>query len=111
MSQTAEMWEKPFKWRAGPHRLCLYVAGSSPRSLRAVQNVRRLCESELAGSYNLEIIDIYKQPRRATDDQVVAIPTLIKQAPGVVRRLIGDLSNFALLRQELGLLGDGLAKG
>jgi circadian clock protein KaiB len=83
--------------------LRLYVAGSSPRSLRAVQNVRRVCESELAGRYSLEVVDIYKEPRRAADDQIVAIPTLIKHAPGLVRRMIGDLSQTAVLRQGLGL--------
>jgi circadian clock protein KaiB len=87
----------------GPHQLRLYVAGSGPRSLRAVQNIRRICESELAGRYNLEVVDIYKEPRRATEDQIVAIPTLIKEAPGLVRRMIGDLSQTALLRQGLGI--------
>ncbi len=89
--------------RGGPHKLRLYVAGSSPRSLRAIQNVKRVCESELPGRYNLEVVDIYKEPRRATEDQVVAIPTLIKQAPGLVRRMIGDLSETSLLRQGLGI--------
>jgi circadian clock protein KaiB len=79
------------------------VAGSSPRSLRAVHNVRRVCESELAGQYQLEVVDIYKYPRRAAEDQVVAIPTLIKDAPGMVRRMIGDMSETVLLRQGLGL--------
>jgi len=92
-----------FHWRTGPHRLRLYIAGSSPRSLRAVQNVKRICESELSGSYNLEVVDIYKEPRRAAEDQIVAIPTLIKQAPGVLRRMIGDMSETALLRQGLGI--------
>jgi circadian clock protein KaiB len=91
------------RWRTGPHQLRLYVAGSGPRSLRAVQNIRRVCESELAGRYSLEVVDIYKEPRRAAEDQIVAIPTLIKQAPGLVRRMIGDLSQTALLRQGLGL--------
>lgn len=89
--------------RGGPHQLRLYVAGSSPRSLRAIQNLKRVCESELSGRYNLEVVDIYKQPRRATEDQVVAIPTLIKQAPGMIRRMIGDLSETALLRHGLGI--------
>jgi circadian clock protein KaiB len=83
--------------------LRLYVAGSSPRSLRAVQNVKHICESELAGRYKLEVVDIYEQPRRAADDQIVAIPTLIKEAPGLVRRMIGDMSETVLLRQSLGL--------
>ena len=81
----------------------MYVAGSSPRSLRAIQNLKRLCESELPGRYNLEVVDIYKEPRRAAIDQVVAIPTLIKEAPGLVRRMIGDLSETALLRHGLGI--------
>jgi len=95
--------------RTGPHELRLYVAGSSPRSLRAVQNVKRICEAELAGKYRLEVVDIYQEPRRATVDQVVAIPTLIKQAPGVMRRLIGDLSDTSVLRKGLGLLEAGPA--
>ena len=89
--------------RSGPHRLRLYVAGSAARSLRAIDNVRRVCEAELAGRYRLEVVDIYKQPRRAAEDQVVAIPTLIKEAPGLVRRMIGDMSETSLLRQGLGL--------
>ena len=89
--------------RRGPHQLRLYVAGSSPRSLRAIQNLKRLCESELPGRYNLEVVDIYKEPRRAAIDQVVAIPTLIKEAPCLVRRMIGDLSETALLRHGLGI--------
>jgi circadian clock protein KaiB len=91
------------KWRNGWHKLRLYVAGSSPRSLRAVQNIRRLCETELAGHYTLEVIDIYREPHRASEDQIVAIPTLIKFAPGMVRHLVGDLSRTAVLRHELGL--------
>lgn len=86
-----------------PHRLRLYVAGSGLRSMRAIQNVKRVCENELAGHYSLEVIDIYKEPLRATEDQIVAIPTLVKEAPGLVRRMIGDLSETALLRQGLGL--------
>ncbi|HEV8415630.1 MAG TPA: circadian clock KaiB family protein [Bryobacteraceae bacterium] len=89
--------------RSGPHRLRLYVAGSAARSLRAIDNVRRMCEAELSGRYRLEVVDIYKQPRRASEDQVVAIPTLIKEAPGLVRRMIGDMSETSLLRQGLGL--------
>jgi len=85
------------------HLLRLYVAGTTPRSMRAVQSIKRICESELAGSYDLEVIDVYKQPGRAVEDQIVAIPTLIKQAPGMVRRLIGDLSQEAKVLMGLGL--------
>jgi len=71
--------------------------------------VKRICEAELAGKYHLEVVDIYQEPRRATEDQVIAIPTLIKQAPGVIRRLIGDLSDTSVLRKGLGLLDPGPA--
>ena len=86
------------------HELRLYVAGTTPRSLRAVQNIKRICDNELAGRYDLEIVDVYRQPKRAAEDQVVAIPTLIKQAPGKIMRLIGDLSQEARVRSGLGLL-------
>ena len=103
MPGTGSIASSIFNWGIGTHRLRLYVAGSSPRSLRAVQDVKRVCESKLAGRYNLEVVDIYQEPRRAAEDRIVAIPTLIKQAPGLVRRMIGDLSEAALLRQGLDL--------
>ena len=87
------------------HKLRLYVAGTNPRSLRAVQNIKRVCERELNGQYQLEVVDIYKEPARAVEDQIVAIPTLIKRAPGAVRRLIGDLSELAAVRRGLELQG------
>lgn len=86
-----------------PHVLRLYVAGSGVRSLQAVQNLKRLCEKELAGHYNLEVVDIYQEPRRAASDQIVAVPTLIKEAPGAVSRMIGDLSRTAVVRAGLGI--------
>jgi circadian clock protein KaiB len=81
------------------------VAGSAPRSLRAIQNLKHICENELRGRYQLEVVDIYKEPRRAMEDHIIAIPTLIKQAPGAVRRLIGDLSEIAAVRRGLELHG------
>lgn len=86
-----------------PHRLRLYVAGSNVRSIRAVQNLKKVCEAELPGRYTLEVVDIYKNPRRAVEDRIVAIPTLIKEAPGIVTRMIGDLSKLAVVRHGLGL--------
>jgi circadian clock protein KaiB len=88
----------------GHHQLRLYVAGTTPRSLRAVQNVKRICEAELCDRYQLEIVDVYKEPSRLAQDQVVAIPTLIKFAPGEMKRLIGDLSQEAQVRKGLGLV-------
>jgi circadian clock protein KaiB len=86
------------------HELRLYVAGTTPRSLRAVQNIKRICDAELQNHYRLEVVDVYKEPGRLAEDQVVAIPTLIKFAPGDVKRLIGDLSQEAQVRKGLGLI-------
>lgn len=71
----------------------LYVSGSSTRSLRAVYNLRKLCEEYLKDDYDLEVIDIYKDPDAAREAQIIAAPTLVKQLPQPLRRFIGDLSN------------------
>ena len=73
--------------------LRLYIAGSSDRSLRAIQNAKEICEEYLAGTYELDVIDIFKQPTLAKDDQILAVPTLIKKLPAPLRRFIGDLSD------------------
>ena len=73
--------------------LRLYVTGMTPRSTRAVENVRRICEEHLHGRYDLEVIDIYQQPTLAKGEQIVAAPTLVKKLPLPLRRVIGDLSN------------------
>ena len=76
-----------------PYVLRLYVTGLTPRSTRAIENVRAICEAHLQGRYELEVIDIYQQPVLAKGEQIVAAPTLIKQLPAPLRRIIGDLSN------------------
>ncbi|MBA3459558.1 MAG: circadian clock protein KaiB [Deltaproteobacteria bacterium] len=73
--------------------LRLYIAGSSARSMRAIENARQICDEYLAGSYELDVIDIFKQPALAKDDQILAVPTLIKKLPLPLRRFIGDLSD------------------
>ena len=73
--------------------LRLYVAGTSERSARAIQNARQICEAHLADRYELEVIDIFQQPHRAKDDQILAVPTLIKRLPAPLKRFIGDLSD------------------
>jgi circadian clock protein KaiB len=75
------------------YALRLYVTGLTPRSSRAIASLRALCEEHLAGRYDLEIIDLYQQPERARQAQVFAAPTLVKELPLPVRRLIGDLSD------------------
>ncbi len=73
--------------------LRLFVTGTTPRSARAIQNIRAICEQELHGRYALEVIDIYQHPEYAKPEQVVVIPTVVKSLPLPVRRLIGDLSD------------------
>jgi len=78
----------------GKYILRLYVAGASDRSRQAVLRARQLCETELKGNVELTVIDVYQQPILARDGQIVATPTLVKELPRPVRRLIGNLSNF-----------------
>jgi circadian clock protein KaiB len=71
----------------------LYVAGQTPKSLRALANLKQICEEHLAGKYHIEIIDLLENPQLASTDQILAIPTLIRKLPEPVRKIIGDLSN------------------
>ncbi len=73
--------------------LRLYVTGTTGRSVRAIENVRRICDEHLAGHYELEVVDIYKNLPLARGDQIIAAPTLIKRLPAPLRRLIGDMSD------------------
>jgi circadian clock protein KaiB len=73
--------------------LRLYVTGQTPRSLQAIQNIRQICETHLNGRYDLEVIDIYKQPSLAKGERVIAAPTLVKSLPAPIRRFVGDLSD------------------
>ena len=70
----------------------LYVAGQSTRSLAAIANLRRICDSHMAGRCTIEVIDLMRNPELAKDDQIVAIPTLVRKLPEPARRIIGDLS-------------------
>lgn len=73
--------------------LRLYVAGQSPKSLRAFANLKDLCEKHLAGRYEIEIIDLVENPARAQADDILAVPTLVRHLPAPLRKIIGDLSN------------------
>jgi circadian clock protein KaiB len=74
-------------------QLRLYVAGQTPKSLRAFDNLKRICEEHLPGQYNIEVIDLIKQPKLGREDQIMAIPTVVRRLPPPLRKLIGDLSN------------------
>ena len=86
--------------------LRLYITGLTPRSSRAVKNLKTVCDEYLAGRYDLEVIDIYQQPGLARGEQIIAAPTLIKKLPLPVRRIIGDLSD-----RERVLVGLDLFRG
>jgi circadian clock protein KaiB len=83
--------------------LRLYVTGLTPRSTRAIGIVRSICEEHLTGQYDLEIIDVYQQPSRISEDQIVAIPTLVKCSPQPQRLIVGDMSDRQRLLFGLGL--------
>ncbi|HTB79489.1 MAG TPA: circadian clock KaiB family protein [Opitutaceae bacterium] len=95
--------------RPGKYVLRLYVAGATDRSRQALLRVRKLCETELNGKYELEVIDIYQQPIIARDDQILATPTLVREFPRPMRRLIGNLSNTTGLFAGLDLDTKGKA--
>jgi circadian clock protein KaiB len=80
--EVAERWE-----------LRLYVAGATPKSLAALANLRKICETHLHGQYSIEVIDLQAHPELARADQIVALPTLVRKLPPPVKRIIGDLSN------------------
>lgn len=73
--------------------LRLYVAGQTPKSVRALENLKRLCEEHLPGQYSIEIVDLVVNPRLAKEDQILAIPTLVRKLPDPIRKIIGDLSD------------------
>ena len=87
----------------GRYVLQLFVAGTNPRSLRAVENLRRICERHMPGHYELRVIDIYQSPDAAQEGQVVAAPTLVKELPLPLRRVVGDLADEGHVLVALGL--------
>ena len=91
---------------ASQYVLRLFVTGTTPRSVRAISNLRRLCDERLGGKYSLEVIDIYQSPHTAKEHQIVAVPTLIKVLPLPLRRIIGDLADLERVLAGLDLLSD-----
>jgi circadian clock protein KaiB len=77
----------------GKYTLRLYITGTTNRSVKAITNLKKICEEYLEGKYDLEVIDLYKSPNLAKGDQIIAAPTLIKKLPLPFRRIIGDMSN------------------
>jgi circadian clock protein KaiB len=84
----------PKKPRSHQHwNLCLYVAGRTSESAAAFRNLKQICEEHLAGRYHIEVIDLLKNPRIGRDDQIVAVPTVVRKRPLPLRKIIGDLSD------------------
>jgi circadian clock protein KaiB len=73
--------------------LRLYVAGQTSRSIAALDNLRRLCEEHLSGRYRIEVVDLLENPQLSRDDEIVAVPTLVRMLPEPIRKIIGDLSD------------------
>ncbi len=91
VQDRAEMMPKRPKGKAWELRL--YVAGQTTKSVAAFANLKKICEEHLAGEYRIEVIDLLENPRLAHDDQIVAIPTLVRKLPEPVRKIIGDLAD------------------
>jgi circadian clock protein KaiB len=91
---TTESFEEAIRQsNEGNYVLRLFVAGMSTKSIQAIENIKRICEEYLPGRYQLEVVDIYQQPLFAKDGQIIAAPTLVKELPPPLRKLIGSFSN------------------
>jgi circadian clock protein KaiB len=75
------------------YELRLYVAGQTPKSIAALDNLKKICEERLKGMYHIEVIDLVKNPQLARGDQILAVPTLVRKLPTPIKKIIGDLSN------------------
>lgn len=93
MKAATQTKPKPNVTDDGKWNLRLYVAGQSPKSVRAFANLKKLCEEHLKGKYTIEIIDLLKNPQLAAGHQIIAIPTLVRQLPVPIKAIIGDLSD------------------
>ena len=94
MATPSTLRERPTAAPLKPEwQLRLYVAGSTPRSNAALDNLKRLCETHLAGRYSIEVVDLLLNPQLAAGDQILAVPTLVRKFPEPIRKIIGDLSN------------------
>ncbi|OPY67071.1 MAG: Circadian clock protein KaiB [Syntrophorhabdaceae bacterium PtaU1.Bin034] len=101
---SVEIFEKAIKEsRKKRYLLRLYIAGTSAKSTRAINNLKKLCEEHLKDRYELEVIDIYQQPKLAEGEQIIAAPTLVKELPPPLRKFIGDLADMEKLLVGLDL--------
>ena len=99
-SKPSDLWE-----------LRLYVAGQTPKSVKAFANLKRICEEHLQGRYTIEVIDLIKNPKLAQGDQILAIPTLVRNLPEPMRKIIGDLSDTERVLVGLDLRSQAAFRG
>ena len=103
-SDSATGWFEQ-KNSAAPERylLRLYVTGTTANSIRAIANLKKICEEHLPNGYDLEVIDLYQQPHLASSEGIIAVPTLVKHLPQPLKRIIGDMSDTARVLRGLNL--------
>jgi circadian clock protein KaiB len=107
-SGATEAFEQSFESPPEEHYvLRLYVTGMTPRSMEAFTRIKSICEEHLRGAYELEVIDIYQHPQLAKDEQIIAVPTLVKELPAPLRRFIGNLADEDRVLLGLDLRGKG----
>ncbi|MBD2700832.1 circadian clock KaiB family protein [Spirosoma sp. BT702] len=105
MSEPAERADVNLTGKNQPYILRLFITGASLHSVRAVSNIKHICETHIPGRYSLEIIDVHQQKELAKSAQLIALPLLIKDSPWPERRLIGDLSDTEKVLKGLGIIG------
>jgi len=93
MAKSSTRTRRPAKTsRSEFYRLRLYIAGQTPNSIAAITNLKKICEDKLKGKYRIEVVDLLEKPQLAKDDQIIAIPTLVRKLPPPVKSIIGNLS-------------------
>lgn len=108
MTERPDWFDEEGLTSDGMFKLRLFIMGASPNSIRAVANIKKICETYLKDNYELEVIDVHQQPLAARHDQIVALPALIKESPGPFRRLIGDMSDTKKVLKGLGFREEDL---
>jgi len=103
VDMLSEMEKKAAQNKKSKYILSLYISGATNRSKTAIENIKKICEENLKDRYELEIIDVFQQPEKLRDEQIIAVPTLIKRLPAPIRKFIGDLSDIDNVLIGLGL--------
>jgi circadian clock protein KaiB len=106
MKKKSKVNGKPARNLESVIQLRLYVAGQTPRSMAALSNLKQICAEHVDGKYSLEVIDLIRNPQLAQGDQILAIPTLVRNLPHPIRKIIGDLSNVDRVLVGLDLRGE-----